>query len=587
MKKLKYLYLIIFLASFGCAEDILDRQPLDIISEDVVWNDKVLADAKLNGIYQLIPFLFGEGNYSAGTFYQGYYEQFLGAEGYNMDKGYSKKFEYGNLDMSGGCLEWWENGYAAVRNINDFIDRITASTAPAMDATYKKQRLAEARFLRAFAYFIMVKRYGGIPLITKTTQLDDSKEVLYPKRDKEEDVYNFILSECDAIAADLPETYGSNDYGAPTKYAALALKSRAAMYAASIAQWGTVQLNGVVGIPSAKAQSLWQASYNASKAIMDAGKFQLFNKYPADKVKNYQSIWLEERNVETIFAKQYFGKGTIFNNWTVAQVASNWNPQYDGNATVPYLETVDEYENIDGTPGKLDREEIKTKLYTMAELWGKKDPRFHASIYTTGTTMFATSLQMYYGILDETGKLVTSGSVNGKNWVGANHARWAVMPWGVLKFLDTSVKPENDAGANDWIVFRYGEILLNLAEAAFELGKTDEALNAVNQIRTRAGIPTLSAITRDAIRKERNVELKFELHRYWDLCRWRTAVTAITGDYSCFNLNLDITTGKYRVQLIEKVTGNNRPTFYEKNYYFPITPTRISNNPNLVENPGY
>jgi hypothetical protein len=587
MKKLKYLYLIIFLASFGCAEDIMDRQPLDIISEAVVWNDIALADAKLNGIYQSIPFLFGEGNYSSANSFQGYYEQFLGAEGYNMDKGYAKAFEFGNLDLSGGCLEWWENGYAAVRNTNDFIDRITASTAPAMDAAYKKQRLAEARFLRAFAYFTMVKRYGGIPLITKTTQLNDSKEVLFPKRDKEEDVYNFIQSECDAIAADLPETYGSNDYGAPTKYAALALKSRAAMYAASIAQWGTVQLNGVVGIPSAKAQSLWQASYNASKAIMDAGKFQLFNKYPADKVKNYQSIWLEERNVETIFAKQYFGKGTIFNNWTVAQVASNWSPQYDGNATVPYLETVDEYENIDGTPGKLDREEIKTKLYTMAELWGKKDPRFHASIYTTGTTMFATSLQMYYGILDGTGKLVTSGTVNGKNWVGANHARWAVMPWGVLKFLDTSVKPENDAGANDWIVFRYGEILLNLAEAAFELGKTDEALNAVNQIRTRAGIPTLSAITRVAIRKERNVELKFELHRYWDLRRWRTAVTAITGDYSCFNLNLDITTGKYRVQLIEKVTGNNRPTFYEKNYYFPITPTRISNNPNLVENPGY
>jgi hypothetical protein len=587
MKKIKFLYLIIFLASLGCSEDILDRQPLDIISEDVVWNDKALTDAKLNGVYQSIPFLFGEGNYSSVTFFQGYYEQFLGAEGYNRDKGYAKAFEYGNLDLSGGCLEWWEQGYAAVRNTNDFIDRITASTAPAMDAAYKKQRIAEVRFLRAFAYFTMVKRYGGIPLITKTTQLNDSKEVLFPKRDKEEDVYNYIQSECDAIAADLPETYTATDYGRPTKYAALALKSRAAMYAASIAQWGTVQLNGVVGIPSAKAQSLWQASYNASKAIMDAGKFQLFNKYTADKAKNYQSIWLEEGNVETIFAKQYTGKGTIFNNWTVAQVVSTSNPQQDGNATVPFLETVDEYENIDGTPGKLDREEIKTKLYTMAELWGKKDPRFHASIYTQGTVMFGKSLEMYYGILDETGKLVTSGAVNGKNYVGVDATRGVAAPWGVYKFLDTSVKPEYDAGSKDWIVFRYGEILLNFAEAAFELGKTDEALNAVNQIRTRAGIPALSAITRDAIRKERNVELKFELHRYWDQRRWRTAVTAITGDYSCFYLNLDITTGKYRVQLLEKVTGINRPTFYEKNYYFPITPTRISNNPNLVENPGY
>jgi hypothetical protein len=561
MKKIKFLYLIIFLASLGCSEAILDRKPLDIISEDVVWNDKALVDAKLNGVYQSIPFLFGEGGYGSVTFFQGYYEQFLGAEGYNIDKGYAKAFEYGNLDLSGGCLEWWEKGYAAVRGINDFIDRITASTAPAMDAAYKKQRIAEVRFLRAFAYFTMVKRYGGIPLITKTTQLNDSKEVLFPKRDKEEDVYNFIQSECDAIAADLPETYTATDYGRPTKYAALALKSRAAMYAASIAQWGTVQLNGVVGIPSAKAQSLWQASYNASKAIMDAGKFQLFNKYPADKVKNYQSIWLEEGNVETIFAKQYTGKGTIFNNITVAQVVSTSNPQQDGNATVPFLETVDEYENIDGTPGKLDREAIKTNLYTMAELWGKKDPRFHASIYTQGTVMFGKSLEMYYGILDATGKLVTSGAVNGKNYVGVDATRGVANPWGVYKFLDTSVKPEYDAGSKDWIVFRHGEILLNFAEAAFELNKPDEALNAINQIRTRAGIPALSAITRDAIRKERNVELKFELHRYWDLRRWRTAVTAITGDYSCFFLNLDITTGKYRVQLREKVTGTSRPTF--------------------------
>ncbi len=223
----------------------------------------------------------------------------------------------------------------------------------------------------------------------------------------------------------------------------------------------------------------------------------------------------------------------------------------------------------------------------MAELWGKKDPRFHASIYTQETMMFGTSLQFYRGILDASGNLVTSGAVNGKNWVGTQNPGPG-RPWGVYKFLDTSVKPERDAGSTDWIVFRYGEILLNLAEAAFELNKPDEALNAVNQIRTRAGITVLSApITRDAIRMERKVELKFELHRYWDLRRYRTAITEITGDYSSFNLNLDITTGKYRVELIGKITGSNRSTFYEKNYYFPITPTRISNNPNLVENPGY
>jgi len=594
MKKIKILYLIIFLASFGCAEDMLDRKPLDIITEDVVWNDKALVDAKLYGVYGLTPLMYADHTSwqqrIPGTNHAvialAHFEHTLGCEGYQISW-QPRAFDLGNLNSDGGCIEYWEAGYAAVRNMNDFMDRVTASTSPELDAAYKKQRIAEVRFLRAFTYFTMVKRYGGIPLITKTTQLGDSEEVLYPKRDKEEDVYNFILSECDAVAADLPETYGSNDYGRATKFAALALKSRAAMYAASIAQWGTVQLNGVVGIPSAKAQSLWQASYNASKAIMDAGKFQLFNKYPADKAKNFQYMGLEERNVETIFAKQYTGLGGIGHNWEFSHVPQTYHPQGDGNSTVPYLETVDEYENVDGTPGKLDREEIKTKLYTMAELWGKKDPRFHASIYTQGYPWFGKTMEFYRGILDANGNLVTTGAVGGKSWVGAENPGPG-RPWGVYKFIDPTVKAQwPNTGAVDWMVFRYGEILLNFAEAAFELGKTDEALNAVNQIRTRAGIPTLSAITRDAIRKERNVELKFELHRYMDERRWRTAVKNLTGDRSVFNLNLDITTGKYRVQLLEKIRGNTPPTFYEKNYYFPITPTRISNNPNLVENPGY
>jgi starch-binding outer membrane protein, SusD/RagB family len=430
MKNTIIFHLILTLILFGCSEDILDRKPLDIITDALVWDDKVLVDARLYAIYQSIPFLFNDVSNTTSNrqdVYQQYYEHFLGCEGYNISWGPAQEFELGLLQSDGGCLEWWEHGYAAVRGINDFMDRVSASSA--LDDDFKKQRIAEARFLRAFAYFTMVKRYGGIPLITKTTQINDSQEELYTKRDKEEDVYNFILAECDGIAADLPESYDNNNYGRPSKYAALALKSRAAMYAASIAQWGSVQLNGVVGIPADKAQSLWQESYNASKAIIDADMFQLFNKYPDDKVKNYQRIWLEERNVETIFAKQYTGKGGIGNNWAIMHIPQTWNQFGDGTSTVPYLETIDEYENIDGSSGKLDREEIKTKLYTMEELWGKKDPRFHASVYTQETMMFENSCQFYRGILDANGKLVTSGSVDGKAWKGRENPGPG-RPWG-------------------------------------------------------------------------------------------------------------------------------------------------------------
>jgi hypothetical protein len=279
--------------------------------------------------------------------------------------------------------------------------------------------------------------------------------------------------------------------------------------------------------------------------------------------------------------------GGIGHNWEFSHIPQTFHPFGDGNSTVPYLETVDEYENIDGTSGKLDREEIKTKLYTMAELWGKKDPRFHASIYTQDSPWFGKALQFYRGILNDNGQLITTGAVGGKSWVGGDNPGPG-RPWGVLKFLDPTVRAQwPNTGAVDWMVFRYGEILLNFAEAAFELGKSGEALTAVNQIRTRAGIPTLPSITRDKIRHERKVELKFELHRYWDLRRYRTAVKELTGDFSSFNINLDIKTGKYRVELIPKIRGIVPPTFYERNYYLPITPPRIANNPNLIENPGY
>ena len=140
----------------------------------------------------------------------------------------------------------------------------------------------------------------------------------------------------------------------------------------------------------------------------------------------------------------------------------------------------------------------------------------------------------------------------------------------------------------DWLVFRYGEILLNYAEAALALGKSGDALGAVNQIRERAGIADLPSLSQDQYRHERRVELAFEGHRYWDLRRWRTAQTLLSQNTSGLRYILDFTTGKYKLMVIENIDGTvTPPAFYPQNYYLPITITRTGNNPNLVENPGY
>ena len=168
--------------------------------------------------------------------------------------------------------------------------------------------------------------------------------------------------------------------------------------------------------------------------------------------------------------------------------------------------------------------------------------------------------------------------------------------FGVMKYLNESSNNLNSwppTSDQDFIVFRYGETLLNLAEAAFELGKESEALAAINEIRERAGIVTLSSIDRDKIRHERKVELAFEGHRYWDVRRWRTATVDLSRDFKQVQYFLDVNSykdpnspSKYKV-VITSAHATNPAQFREENYYLPITLARTANNPNLVENPGY
>jgi hypothetical protein len=252
---------------------------------------------------------------------------------------------------------------------------------------------------------------------------------------------------------------------------------------------------------------------------------------------------------------------------------------------------VEEYEYIDGTSGKLDREAIQKGLWNIEDLWKNKDPRFFGTIYTHGTPWKGKKLDFHRGLLLANGT-ISLRPVNGIPAYGEQmrHDNPDMGSFGVLKYLNPEYdnmdwRPRSDAAI---IVFRYAEILLNQAEAAFELGQTQIALNACNEIRKRAGIALLSDITLEKIKHERKVELAFEGHRYWDVRRWRTAVIDLSRDFSDLSYVLDITTKKLKLQVIEQVDGTNvKPVFYEHNYYLPISLKRTGNNPNLVENPGY
>lgn len=278
MKKI-HIILISILCGLSSCTSVLDKEPLDIISDDVLWNDPVLIDNYLLQCYAEMCF-FNEMPYGATQdWFNCMYATGFADE---STSAWTQTPKTHWLNISGGDWDWW--GYPTVRKLNVFIEKM--ETAP-VDEAVRTARTAEARFLRAFAYFNMVKRYGGVPLILKAQQLSDSPEELYPKRATEEAVYQFILDEMNDIIDNrlLPDAYGAADLGRPTLYAAAALKSRAAMYAGSIASWGTVQIDGLVGIPADKKEHFWQESLNASNRLLYGSPFALYEKYPDDARK--------------------------------------------------------------------------------------------------------------------------------------------------------------------------------------------------------------------------------------------------------------------------------------------------------------
>ncbi|MBX3240544.1 MAG: RagB/SusD family nutrient uptake outer membrane protein [Chitinophagaceae bacterium] len=593
---MKKIYIVLsftlFAALASCTKNVLDKKPLGIISDAVVWEDQTLIEAFLTQVYTEMSIwdneMYMPGN-SSQFWFMMYFINHMSdeAKANSTWSGNAYRLKFGNINETGtgGLLEWWERAYVTIRRLNEFIERVPNSP---VDNAWATKRVAEAKFIRAYNYFSMAKRYGGVPIITKAQALSDPHEELFAKRNTEKEVYDFVISEVDACVSDLPETVPGSENGRPSRYAALALKSRAALYAASIADFGSgPQDGGVVGIESSLKNEYYQKSYDASKEIMLSGKHALYNA-DANKVTNFRNVFMKEQNAEAIFVRTHDdlpkdpgGNGSNYDFYQTP-APNAWGA---GNIDGVYLEMAEAFEYVDGSPGTLDRTAIQQGLWTTADLWKDKDPRFYATIYTHNTMWKGAPLDFHQGILDAGGNLILTGSYQGILARALN----GETGFGVLKYLDeTKDNNTNIYGSKtDWIVFRYAEILLNYAEAALALGKPGEALDAINEIRDRAGIALLSSIDLNKIKHERRVELAFEGHRYWDLRRWRTAVPDLTRSFSGLQYILDYNTGNLKLVVINGVDGGAMPTFFEKNYYFPITPARRANNPSLAENPGY
>jgi len=550
-------------------EDVLDIKPTNMISEEDVKNDPALVDAFLSKIYNNVKWVPGE----AGL--PGY--QVLGGEA-NLFAGWQNGFkaamEVMNENGSHGLLEYWP--YDNIRSANEIIQILEHSD---FEEDYVAHRLGEARFLRAYLYFELVKRYGGVPLITYAQSINAPFEELYLQRNSEKEIYDFIKTEMDAVALLLPEEYDASQFGRASKWAALALKSRAMLYAGSIAKYGEVQLDGLLGFSSSDAEDYFTEALNAAKAIIDGGKHPLFREYN-NPVENYNKLFLEDGNSEVIFAEVFDIDLLKAHSWNYLCMPDGFKTGWGSNNWL-YLESVEKYEYIDGTSGAIERSELDNKTkFDLEELILKRDPRFLANCF-------------YQGIPWDGGNVYSHSTTVGTIPPGSDWPK-AAPPRNRAKtgFLIRKRVPEEsfiygNEGGEDWIVFRTGEMYLNAAEAAFELGQTGVAELYLNTLRDRASMPPKTGISIEDIRNERFVELYIEDHRYWDLRRWRIALEELNGKgFHGIQWTYHIEEDKYTLK-IKDADFNQKRSFEERNYYMPLGNNRLADNPNLVENPGY
>jgi hypothetical protein len=582
--------LILLLSS---CEDRLDIAPLNILTSDQIFASDDAVNAYLASLYgymQKEDFGFSPASYLSNT----------------TDEAINCFTDQGQNIGDGTNDGWWHYDY--VRYVNDLIAKTPSSK---LSAVSKNTVLGEAYFLRAYYYFSMVKRYGGIPIIKGVlTYTGNNLSELQVPRDKEQDVYDFIAGDLDSAALLLGTT---NIAGHATKGAALALKSRAMVYAASIAKYGSVQLDGILGIPASAANTYWQAALDAADAVIGLNKYSLYNK-SADKVTNFQNLFLDASNGnnEQILS-EYFLYGYKTHTWDCMVIPFGIRgPNGFSSRINPTLDMVEQYENIDGSSGVLNIGTPASPVFysNPADLFSQKDPRLLASVIIPFSSFKGSVIDIQSGLYDNNVKVegdygamynpsthridAASGTIHvgGKN--GPSGSETTQTGFNIKKYLDPNlaqalvVNSGTTGSTQPWMILRYGEVLLNYAEAAVELGRVTDARAKINMIRSRAGIAPLNDadITVARVRQERNNELAFENQRWYDLRRWRQSDILLNNYWPrMLKTYFDLQHNAYRFET--GTAGRYSKTFNPRAYYERIPTSELTLNPNLIQNPGY
>lgn len=548
----------------SCDDGILDISPQDRLAEDAVWEDESLITAYHNELYNAIPHGFYIHMYSKYTD-----EAYNSAPCCGADIFARNTYSPDNIsqvaggDFWGGYMYYWDRGYQYIRKINTFLQKMEAGD---VDFAAKPRLVAEAKFLRAFVYFELIKRFDGVPIVTEAYDLRDAQEVTFERSTFDECVA-FIEEDLDAAMADLTARYESSDpnFGRATQDAALALRSRVLLYAAS-----------PLHNPSNDPQK-WQRAADAAEALFDRG----YSLYP-----DYRELFILPSGAtqnEYIFTRNFTptnGHQAPMHN--LSRRYGAYGGWWASNG--PTQNLVDDYDMINGQPPFLDeggsRSINPAAGYDPADPYANRDPRFDATIIHNGTVYRGDHFEMWV-------------SEDGETWGFDSYKQSGDNPrtgYVLKKFMPDEDVPVNwqTQYTNPWPHFRLAEIYLNYAEAQFELGNEALAREYVSKVRARVGMPAIPATVggaalRERIRNERRIELAFEGHRFFDIRRWKIAAAVENTPIGGMDI-VKLETGELVYTPVELLV---KAPYEEKMNLLPIAADEIRRNPELTQTPGW
>lgn len=643
MKSIKIFILVGLSCILASCHDLLDIEPNNKLTADDLFGNPNGAKAFLATLYRDLP--IEDYMFMPGT---------TGEGGFNNPKGNIGLLWYANICEEAVQSQWGEqspnhviradyfnHGYETLRNVN-----LLKSIIPTLNIRQEEKDVLEGEvaFMTAYIYFYLAEKFGGVPLIKELQDYDPvNPGALVVPRSTEYDTWDYVMKQCDIAAEKLPE---SNTDRRATKWAALALKSRAALYAASVAKFGSlapmegeaVSL-GLAGMKESDAQYFYQQCIDASWAIMNQSNHKLYKPEPTNPEEaetNYRNIFVNPNSTEgeAIFIKGIVKEGEGFGS-SLNYYIEPYQTQGQGKMS-PSLNLVDAYEDYTDLPGIRSEAKVRTRLNddfssagfdaakndyikvnkdTPYDLFNgvaygdakkAKDARLWASIILPGTEWKGNKIIMQGGLIQPDGTEIyrVPTTVQGKDgniyyslggekhqvsgfWPGdGTHSMSGFL---MKKMISEDMPAQYDKTTLDYIVFRYAEVLLNYAEAVCEsqLGDMTEAKNALNAVRKRAAHTNEIELTRENVRKERFVELAFENIRIWDLRRWRVLHT-LFNNYSHDILVplLDLRETDPKLIFVRKTTlgvSLNGPSNYSISEYYEDVPRNAINQ--MPQNP--